>query len=121
MVVRWIDVGDEAHLWSARFDAAYDDAPEFQYEIAVAIAEAIREELEIEDAPGFLSDKRYRTSDVRAWERVQRAFDLVHAGTPEAWSRVRDLMREAIALDPDYAEAHAVLALTSKGEEGNRA
>jgi TolB-like protein len=110
IVVHWIDVADELRLWSARYQRSLADVLEVQNEIAVGIAEAIRGELDIRDAPSALLAYRYRTHDVRAWTLVRQAADLGATIDVAKEADACELLRQAIAIDPDYSAAHGLLA-----------
>ena len=68
VVVEWLRISDETHLWSARYDRLLDDVFTIQRELAVGIAEAIRAVLGIHDTTASMLRERYQTTDVRAWE-----------------------------------------------------
>ncbi len=101
-----IRTDDGSHLWSATYDRARDDVLALQTEIGQEIAEAIREELGA-TGPSWLQRSRYRATDVRAWELVRRGVELEDLGTEEGLRGEIALTEEALAIDPDYAQAHA--------------
>jgi TolB-like protein/Flp pilus assembly protein TadD len=103
-----IRVADASHLWSGRYERTLDDVFAIQREIANGVAEAIRAELGGGDTWSFLEgDARYLPNDVRAWELVQRGWELGELGAIE--QQAADLFHEAIAIDPDYLYAHGGL------------
>jgi TolB-like protein len=112
VVAHWLRVDGERSLWSKRFESNLDDVFAIQKEIAVGIAEAIREELGIRDvqAAASMSKQRYQTTDVRAWELFRRGFALVFTTNAEKAAEGRELLRRALEYDPNYVEAHAALA-----------
>lgn len=111
VVAQWSRIDDGRRLWSARYERKLDDIFTIQREIAVGIAEAIRTELGIDEATAqFMQANRYQTSDVRAWELLRSAFELFQTWVPDNYPEARKLALEAIALDPNYAAAHGVLA-----------
>jgi TolB-like protein/Tfp pilus assembly protein PilF len=105
--VQLIDAATGAQLWSDRFEGATTDIFEFQDRIAAQVAGAIYpavRKAEIDFArrksPGSL-----------------RAYDLVLQAYPKIWSQNADdndaaiaLLKQAIAADPLYGRAHALLA-----------
>jgi tetratricopeptide (TPR) repeat protein len=104
-----IRVSDGFHLWSARYDRKLADVFAVQAEVARAIAEAVRAELGVEHDYSWLQDV-HAPSDVRAYELVRRATDATwRLGTEAAHRQAVEYYRQALAIDPDYADAHAGL------------
>jgi adenylate cyclase len=101
-----IRVEDGTHLWSARYDRRLDDVFAIQGQIAREVAEAVRTELGVEDAPSWMQGGRYAPRDVRAYELVRKSSDLMWAFHEEGVRRAIDLCLQAIEIDPDYSEAH---------------
>lgn len=110
VAAQWIRASDQSYLWSARFERTLEDAFALLREIAVGIAEAIRSELGIFDTAGFASRARYQTPDVRAWESFRKGFDLVNTFMDRKIIEGRELLRQALEIDPDYFEAQIWLA-----------
>jgi len=101
-----INVTDGYHLWSERYDRELTDVFAIQDEIATAIAAKLQVTFAkpVEDrAP------RPMTARVEAYELYLRGQALVRQRGPAAL-RGLTCFEEAIALDPDYALAHAGLA-----------
>jgi TolB-like protein/Tfp pilus assembly protein PilF len=101
-----INVADGYHLWSERYDRELTDIFAIQDEIATAIAGKLKVTL------GVGSDRQL----VRAPTASVEAYDLYlrgHAFVKQrglALLRAADCLEQAIALDPDFALAHAELA-----------
>ena len=110
VVAQWIRVADETLLWSRRFEVVLDDVFDVQQEISVNIAERIRTDLGIEDAQDWLLEERYRVGDIRAWELVRRASDLIWTGEDEDKLEAIRLLSRAIEIEPNYPTPHAMLA-----------
>ena len=105
---------DGFRVWSARYDRRLDDVFAIQSEIARHIAEAIRSELGIEDGSlyGSLPLGRYVPRDVRAYELLRKGIEVgTFALTQEALGEGSERYREALRIDPGYADAHAMLGL----------
>jgi len=100
-----IRVADGSHLWSARYDEKLDDIFAVQEKIARELAEAIHDTLGIETLSS-LRRGRYQTRDVRAYELVVKALLAIRRFTEEGFREAQDLYLQALAIDPDYAEAH---------------
>jgi len=105
--VQLVDANSRAQLWSERYEGATTDIFEFQDRIAAQVAGAIHpaaRKAEIDPA------KRKPPNSLKAYEFVLRAY-------PNLWSQNQDRNQEAIALlgnalatDPSYGRAHALLA-----------
>ena len=110
IAVQLVSVRDGYHLWSERFDRELTDVFAVQDEIAAAIAA----KLQVTFVPPAEPVGKATTAQVEA-------FELVAKGRALAMQRGRSLIaaREclecAIQLDPDNAEAHAVLGDTLIG------
>ena len=104
---RLIDAASGVHLWADRYDGALEDVFELQDQVAASVVGAIGPSVtqaEIERA------KRKPTSSLDAYDYYLRA-------TAARWERTRDatdqaiaLYEQAIALDPQFALAYALLA-----------
>ncbi|KUM27772.1 hypothetical protein AU467_15405 [Mesorhizobium loti] len=105
--VQLVDAEARTQLWSERYEGATEDVFDFQDRIAAQVAGAIHPAIrgaEIELA------KRKPPTSLRAYDLVMRAF-------PNLWGRRKDtndqaieLLTKAIAIDPVYGRAHALLA-----------
>jgi tetratricopeptide (TPR) repeat protein len=105
--VQLIDAEARTQLWSERYEGALQDIFEFQDRIAAQVAGAIRPALrnaEIELA------KRKAPTSLRAYDLVLRAYPNLWGRRRDANSQAIELLREAIAIDPAYGRAHALLA-----------
>ena len=102
-----IDTGNGYHLWSETFDRALTDIFAIQEEIARSVVHALRASLKAE---GRIELTRYAPRDMRAYDFYLRGRQLERHTTRLAWQNAPQMFRRAIALDPDYAQAHAGLA-----------
>lgn len=105
-----IDAETGAHLWARTYDRAVTDVFAVQAELSTEIVAALvpyvrRSEL--------ASTDKKPTEDLRAYDLVLRARSAHPHGAVDAalLGTSRELLRQALAVDPDYAEAHAQLAL----------
>ena len=104
-----IDAATRVHLWADKFDGSLDDVFELQDSITESVVGALAPSLhkaEIERA------RRKPPADLRAYDYLLRAVPHQMANTPEAAGEAIRLLNEALRLDPDYAYAHALLAIT---------
>jgi TolB-like protein len=100
-----IAASDGSHLWSQRYDREMPDVFAIQDEISEAIAAALRVKLAV--GPGA---SRY-VPNLPAYEALLKARHDAFIYTPEAAARCRKHYEEAIALDPQFALAHAELGI----------
>lgn len=118
IIAQLIRVSDQSHLWSKTFDRPRGDIFAIQDEIAAAVASALRptgsEQPELSPSD--------RTS-VAAHEHYLRGNQLWRQRSESAIEAAIDEFEAAIALDPDYAPAHAGLAIAYRfsGGYGHRA
>jgi TolB-like protein len=95
------------HLWAERYDRAIDDIFAVQDEITMRVVGTIGprlREAEIERV------RRKRPENLNAYDLVMRAAPHVHKAMPEAAAKALPLLESALALEPDYAWAHGLLA-----------
>lgn len=100
-----ISVADGYHIWSKRFDRDLSDVFAVQDEIAQAIADA----LEVEQPHTVVSAKS-ATTRLEAYEAYLKGRQFFHRKTGRSLRIAQQLFREALAIDPHYAPAHAGLA-----------
>jgi TolB-like protein/Tfp pilus assembly protein PilF len=96
----------ERQLWSQTFDRSVDDVFAVQREIAGTVARALEARL----APDADPDRAVMPSTAAHDLFLQGLFHW-NRRTAQTLRRAIDLFEEAIRLDPDYARAHAGLAL----------
>ena len=102
-----IDTEDGYHLWSQRYDRTMDDVFAVQDEIAQAVVR----KLEIEllgrgDAPLVTP----QTDNLEAYNLVLKGRHHLVRLTGAAMDKSLECYRQALALEPDYAQAHAGIA-----------
>jgi TolB-like protein len=106
-----IDARTDQHLWAETYDEAFSVGNIFaiQSRLATAIAAALEAEL----TPGVRARIDVKPTDsLEAWELELRGRYLMDQERSQAnFERAVDLFRQAIAADPDYAQAWAGLAL----------
>jgi adenylate cyclase len=101
-----IDTTTGAHIWADRFDGALDDIFELQDQVASSVVGAIEPKLrqsEIERAT------RKPTESLDAWDLYLRALALRYQYTEESMREAIALLERALAIDPSYAPAAALI------------
>jgi TolB-like protein/Flp pilus assembly protein TadD len=92
------------HLWSQTFDRELKDVFAIQDEIAHAIAAALKVSL-----TGHRPEITSPQINLEAYDLFLKGRFHVAKRGEDLWQGI-DLLEQAVALDPDFAEAHAVLA-----------
>jgi TolB-like protein/class 3 adenylate cyclase/predicted Zn-dependent protease len=108
-----IDTTTGAHIWADRFDGALDDVFELQDQVASSVAGAIEPKLrqsEIERA------SRKPTANLTAYDLYLRALARSYRHTKEGLAEAVVLARQALATDPSYAPAAAMVGWCRVGQ-----
>ena len=104
-----IDVETGSHIWAERYDRDIADVFAVQDEITEAIVAAI--EPQIYAAENFHAQRKPPDS-MDAWDLVMRALSHYWRVTREDNLKAQALLEQAIAIDADYGQALAVLAVS---------
>jgi TolB-like protein len=104
-----IKVDDGFHLWSDTFDRELTDIFAIQDEIAAAIANAMKTTLNLSMAG---AENLTGTNSIQAYELYLQGMQNWHQRELSTLREAEDLFLRAIEIDPDFAKAHAGLALT---------
>ena len=97
-----------AHLWADRYDGALEDVFDLQDQITekvVGVVEPSLQRSEIERS------RRKHPENLDAYDLYLRAFSHMTSGMPADARIAAGLLDDALRLNPDYAAAHALLAL----------
>jgi TolB-like protein/class 3 adenylate cyclase/Tfp pilus assembly protein PilF len=103
-----IDAATRAHLWADRFDGALEDVFDLQDRITESVVGALQPTLrqaEIERT------RRKSPASLDAYDYLLRALPHMMANTVTEAPMALTLLEEALRLDPDYAQAHAQMAI----------
>jgi TolB-like protein/tetratricopeptide (TPR) repeat protein len=103
------DAATGSQLWAERYDRGLADVFAVQDEITEAIVAAI--EPQLYEAENFRAQRKPPES-LDAWDLVMRALSHYWRMTREDNTAAQALLEKAIAIDPNYAQALAVLAVT---------
>ncbi len=103
-----IKADDGFHLWSANYDRELTNIFAIQDEIASSIAQALKVSLKLESgSAGNLTG----TNSIEAYEHYLKGMSLWHLRTVGSLRESIGEFEKAIVLDPQFAKAHAGLAL----------
>jgi TolB-like protein/tetratricopeptide (TPR) repeat protein len=101
-----IDAASGAQIWGDRFDGSLDDIFALQDHVASSVAGAVEPRLrqsEIERAG------RKPTENLDAYDLYLRALAQSHRYSEASFAAAVTLLREALAIDPSYAPAAALV------------
>ncbi len=102
-----IDAASDTHLWSATYDRDLTDIFAVQDDIAGEISRELQLNLDV------IRDRPRPTVSEAAHDLYLRGMHLIRlTPTPETVARAGELFRAAIREDPNFADAHAWLALS---------
>jgi len=107
-----IKASDGYHLWSETWDRKLTDVFAIQDEIAAAVVDVLKVTL-LGETP------HSRVTDPRAYELYLRAKTVDNARTREAYEEGIRLLDEALAIDPEYAEAWVELSTLITNQTGS--
>lgn len=106
-----INTSDGTHYWSETYDRELNDIFAIQDEISLAIAHKLENQFSNVHAPTHLVTPA--TTSIEAYEiYLKCVYKLSYAPTRELQLEVIDELEKAIALDPAFAKALALLADT---------
>src|SRR5436189_4194656 len=109
--VQLIDARSDTHLWEKSYDRDFKDVLGVESEVAQEIAETLQANLSPNESHALAST---RTPDAEAYDVFLRGqYELRQAEasrTAEAYDRADAFYRQALARDPNFAEAAAELA-----------
>ncbi|HTO65149.1 MAG TPA: winged helix-turn-helix domain-containing tetratricopeptide repeat protein [Bradyrhizobium sp.] len=109
ITVQLNDVATGSHVWAERYDRELADVFAVQDEITEAIVAAIEPQLYRAE---HRRARRKPPENLDAWDLVMRALVHFWRVTREDHRQAQELLEQAIAIDPNYAQALAVLAVS---------
>jgi TolB-like protein/DNA-binding CsgD family transcriptional regulator/Tfp pilus assembly protein PilF len=104
-----VAVATGLHVWGERYDREASDVYAVQDEVTREIVAPLEVHLSAQEAERITSRG---TRNLEAFELVLRGRELYYAFNPITNLQAAELFRQAIAIDPNYAEAHAQLGRT---------
>ncbi|UCH08820.1 MAG: tetratricopeptide repeat protein, partial [Deltaproteobacteria bacterium] len=104
-----VDATTEGHIWAERYDRDLKDIFALQDEVTKKIVAALAVKLTEDEEKRFV--RRY-TDNMEAYDSLLQGMEYKNRYTKEANLQARQLYERAIALDPEFALAYALLGLT---------
>jgi tetratricopeptide (TPR) repeat protein len=102
-----VEAASGNHLWAERYDRELEDIFAVQDEIALRIIQAMRVEL-TEGEQAHVTGRG--TENLQAYLKASQALAFWYRMNKEGSVKAKQLAREAIALDPQYAFPYTTLA-----------
>ena len=102
-----IDARSDTHLWSETYDRTLDDVFAIQDDIAATVVAQLKITLLGEEKRALQAE---RAADLDAYSAYLIGRERMGLRTPEDVAAARAQFERAVALDPEYAPAHAALA-----------
>jgi TolB-like protein/class 3 adenylate cyclase len=103
-----IDTATGAHIWAERFDGALDDIFELQDQVASNVAGAIEPKLRQSE---IVRASRKPTANLTGYDLYLRALARFYRFTEEGVAEAVVLAQQALAIDPSYSPAAALVGL----------
>jgi TolB-like protein/Tfp pilus assembly protein PilF len=107
VTVHLIRTDDGYHLWSKTYERNIEDIFKVQDEIASIVVETLKARLF--PARGVINP--HRTSSLDAYEQYLLAKQFYNRNAVDGAHRAEAALQHALALDPGYASAYALLAI----------
>nr|WP_237050287.1 adenylate/guanylate cyclase domain-containing protein [Microvirga ossetica] len=102
-----IEAASGRHIWAERYDRQLDDVFAVQDEITTSVLAAIEPHLYAEEGARIASQP---PDHIGTWGLVVRAIGLISKLERQESDDARSLLERAIAIEPTYAKAHAILS-----------
>jgi serine/threonine protein kinase/tetratricopeptide (TPR) repeat protein len=106
IVAQLIDAASDEHLWTETYDRQLTDIFAIQTDVALQIAAALEAELSPEERSRI---RKEPTRDVHAYELYLLGRNCINQWTDEGIQQGIKHLEQAVARDPNYALAYAVL------------
>ncbi len=102
-----VDAQGGQHLWAERYDGSLKEVFALQDKVIGQIVAALAVNLTREERAKV---EQIETQNPQAYDAVLKGWDHYRRGSEDDINKAIALFETAIALDPDYARAHAALA-----------
>jgi adenylate cyclase len=102
-----VEAASGRHIWAERFDRQVDDVFAVQDEITASVVAAIEPHLYAEEGARIASQS---PENISTWGLVVRSIGLISKLGRQENEEARSLLERAIAIEPTYAKAPAILS-----------
>jgi tetratricopeptide (TPR) repeat protein len=102
-----IDATSGAHIWADRFEGDTNDVFALQDRFSESVVAAIEPRLQLAEIERL---KQKPAGNLNAYELLLRSVQEIYRWTPESFEVAMGYLKQALALDPNYALALATLA-----------
>jgi adenylate cyclase len=102
-----VEAASGRHIWAERYDRQLDDVFAVQDEITASVVAAIEPHLYAEEGARVASQS---PENISTWGLVVRSIGLIGKLGRKENEEARSLLQQAIAIEPTYAKAHAILS-----------
>jgi len=109
ITVQLIDAATGNHLWAERYDQAMEDIFAIQDDVVAKIVARVAGQVA---AAGTARARRKPTDSLAAYDCLLRSMEEMNRYSADHIKSARDVAEQAIAIDPNFAQAHSVLALS---------
>lgn len=106
IIVQVVSAATGTHLWSHAFETTPGRLAQARSDMVRGIATALNPALERQ----FAAEASRRPVAPEAWDLYARALHASRSFSPDSFSRAVNLASQSVALDPDFADAHVLLA-----------
>ena len=104
-----IDAANGNHLWAEKYDRELADIFALQDDITNRVIGSVAPQILVAEAARV---QRKPPQSIDAWDLVMQAVPHMWRMSMQEHARAQDLLQQAIALDGNYAHAHALLGWT---------
>jgi TolB-like protein len=104
-----IDACKGVNLWAERYDRALANIFELQDEITNRVIDSVGSQIIVAEAARI---QRKSPQNIEAWDLVMQALPHMWRMTVDEQRLAQDFLQQALALEADYAHAHALLGWT---------
>lgn len=101
------------HIWGERYDVPQSDLLVVQDEIVAKVANALTVQI---DQTALRGTRRRQITSLAAYECWLRGMECLQRGTGASDEEARTFFEQALALDPQYAQAQAGISLSHFNE-----
>ncbi len=106
--VQLVNALNDSHIWAETYDRKLIDVFQVESDVAQKIANSLEAKLTGREKKEI---SRIGTTNPEAYDAFLRALAVLHAQGPENEKKLVEFAGRAVALDPNYAEAWAMLGI----------